>query len=73
MKKRRNPEYKGLKAKRESLQQLPEFRSDSVSRRMADVFAGIRHALLNLPKPIRRVCFVQLFAFMGWYAKFSHY
>ncbi|KAF9464426.1 major facilitator superfamily domain-containing protein [Collybia nuda] len=32
-----------------------------------DVLNNIRTALINLPKPIRRVCYVQLFAFMGWF------
>ena len=31
------------------------------------VFENIYQAVINLPKPIRRVCFVQVFAFMGWY------
>ncbi|KAF8974437.1 hypothetical protein BDZ97DRAFT_1646725 [Flammula alnicola] len=35
--------------------------------RMRDVFENIFKALTNLPKPIRRVCYVQLFAFMGWF------
>ena len=35
--------------------------------KMRDVFENIRHAIWNLPTPIRRVCFVQLFAFMGWF------
>ena len=33
---------------------------------MRDVFNNIFDALTHLPKPIRRVCYVQLFAFMGW-------
>ncbi|KAJ7129532.1 hypothetical protein C8R44DRAFT_777013 [Mycena epipterygia] len=32
-----------------------------------EVFENIRTAILNLPRPIRRVCYVQLFAFMGWF------
>jgi solute carrier family 45, member 1/2/4 len=31
-----------------------------------DVLLNIKVAIINLPKPIRRVCYVQLFAFMGW-------
>lgn len=31
------------------------------------VFDNIYKAVINLPKPIRCVCFVQVFAFMGWY------
>ncbi|TFK43415.1 major facilitator superfamily domain-containing protein [Crucibulum laeve] len=32
-----------------------------------DVLRGIYTAMMNLPKPVRRVCYVQLFAFMGWF------
>ncbi|CDO71304.1 hypothetical protein BN946_scf184908.g61 [Trametes cinnabarina] len=32
-----------------------------------DVFKGIYTTILSLPKPIRRVCYVQVFAFMGWF------
>ncbi|PFH52834.1 hypothetical protein AMATHDRAFT_73959 [Amanita thiersii Skay4041] len=32
-----------------------------------DVLGNIYTAIVNLPKPIRRVCYVQLFAFMGWF------
>ncbi|KAF8165226.1 major facilitator superfamily domain-containing protein [Crassisporium funariophilum] len=35
--------------------------------RMRDVFNGIYAAITNLPRPIRRVCYVQLCAFMGWF------
>ncbi|KAF5344144.1 hypothetical protein D9758_008829 [Tetrapyrgos nigripes] len=35
--------------------------------KFADVVANIKSAILNLPKPIRRVCYVQFFAFMGWF------
>lgn len=31
-----------------------------------EVLDNIYAAIVNLPKPIRRVCYVQLFAFMGW-------
>ncbi|KAI0324961.1 MFS general substrate transporter [Cubamyces sp. BRFM 1775] len=34
---------------------------------MRDVFKGIYNTILSLPKPIRRVCYVQVFAFMGWF------
>ncbi|OSD04159.1 MFS general substrate transporter [Trametes coccinea BRFM310] len=34
---------------------------------MRDVFKGIYTTILSLPKPIRRVCYVQVFAFMGWF------
>ena len=33
---------------------------------MADIVKNIWHAILHLPRPVRRVCYVQLFAFMGW-------
>ncbi|KII95051.1 hypothetical protein PLICRDRAFT_128474 [Plicaturopsis crispa FD-325 SS-3] len=32
-----------------------------------DVLENIYNAIVNLPKPIRRVCYVQVFAFMGWF------
>ncbi|KAH8118363.1 MFS general substrate transporter [Phellopilus nigrolimitatus] len=32
-----------------------------------DVLKNILNAVINLPKPIRRVCYVQFFAFMGWF------
>jgi len=32
-----------------------------------EVLDNIRAAVLRLPKSIRRVCYVQIFAFMGWY------
>ncbi|KAJ7904651.1 MFS general substrate transporter [Mycena olivaceomarginata] len=32
-----------------------------------EVLQNIRTAIVNLPRPIRRVCYVQLFAFMGWF------
>lgn len=37
------------------------------SSKFRDVFLNIKVAVMNLPKPIRRVCYVQLFAFMGWW------
>ncbi|KAJ7276530.1 hypothetical protein B0H12DRAFT_1085808 [Mycena haematopus] len=33
----------------------------------SEVLENIRIAIVNLPRPIRRVCYVQLFAFMGWF------
>lgn len=33
----------------------------------ASVMENIYNAIVKLPKPIRRVCAVQLFAFMGWF------
>lgn len=35
--------------------------------KFADVLRNIWNAVVNLPKPIRRVCYVQFFAFMGWF------
>ncbi|KAH8105925.1 MFS general substrate transporter [Cristinia sonorae] len=35
--------------------------------RFGDVLRNIWVAITKLPKPIRRVCFVQVFAFMGWF------
>jgi len=32
-----------------------------------EVLENIKQAIINLPRPIRRVCYVQLFAFMGWF------
>jgi solute carrier family 45, member 1/2/4 len=43
-----------------------------VPRNFQDVLMNIKVAVINLPKPIRRVCYVQLFAFMGWWASSSH-
>ncbi|KAF7288297.1 ANK-REP-REGION domain-containing protein [Mycena chlorophos] len=33
----------------------------------SEVLENIKNAIINLPKPIRRVCYVQLFAWMGWF------
>ncbi|KAG8711157.1 hypothetical protein FRC09_020745, partial [Ceratobasidium sp. 395] len=35
--------------------------------RFMDVVKTIYHAALNLPRPIRRVCYVQLCAWVGWF------
>lgn len=35
--------------------------------RIMDVVRTIYHAALNLPRPIRRVCYVQLCAWVGWF------
>jgi len=32
-----------------------------------EIWNNIRAAIVNLPRPIRRVCYVQFFAFMGWF------
>ncbi|EKM80157.1 hypothetical protein AGABI1DRAFT_38124 [Agaricus bisporus var. burnettii JB137-S8] len=34
---------------------------------LREILHNIRVAIVNLPKPILRVCYVQLFAFMGWF------
>jgi solute carrier family 45 protein 1/2/4 len=36
------------------------------ARNLRDVVNNIYTAAINLPKPIRRVCYVQLFAFLAW-------
>lgn len=36
------------------------------SSKILDVLRNIQQAVIALPKPIRRVCYVQVFAFMGW-------
>ncbi|KAK4685424.1 solute carrier family 45, member 1/2/4, partial [Tremellales sp. Uapishka_1] len=35
--------------------------------KIRDVISTIYEAVLHLPKPVRRVCFVQIAAFMGWF------
>ncbi|KAJ4478242.1 hypothetical protein J3R30DRAFT_3289922 [Lentinula aciculospora] len=35
--------------------------------KLREIWNNIKVAILNLPKPIRRVCYVQFFAFMGWF------
>ncbi|KAK7470506.1 hypothetical protein VKT23_001932 [Stygiomarasmius scandens] len=42
-------------------------RTGNESSKFREVLANIQTAILNLPKPIRRVCYVQFFAFMGWF------
>ena len=34
---------------------------------MREILQNIWITIWNLPRPIRRVCYVQLFAFMGWF------
>jgi hypothetical protein len=36
------------------------------SSKLLDILKNIQQAVIALPKPIRRVCYVQVFAFMGW-------
>lgn len=45
---------------------VPEFHASH--SKFQDVLLNIKVAIINLPKPVRRVCYVQLFAFMGWWA-----
>jgi hypothetical protein len=33
---------------------------------------NIYNAIVKLPKPIRRVCLVQVFAFMGWCVEYTN-
>ncbi|KAL5527409.1 hypothetical protein ACEPAG_6200 [Sanghuangporus baumii] len=47
-------------------QRPAEFRENKQSK-LVDVLRNIRNAVVALPKPIRRVCYVQFFAFMGWF------
>jgi len=35
--------------------------------KLQNVLENIYNAIVNLPKPIRRVCYVQILAFMGWF------
>ncbi|KAH9951665.1 major facilitator superfamily domain-containing protein [Amylocystis lapponica] len=44
-----------------------EPRSIEKGSKLRDIVKNIYNAVVNLPKPIRRVCYVQLFAFMGWF------
>lgn len=37
------------------------------SRKITDVVSTIYEAAIHLPKPVRRVCIVQIAAFMGWF------
>ncbi|KAF8630339.1 hypothetical protein AX15_002989 [Amanita polypyramis BW_CC] len=46
-------------------QERPE--QQQVPITLSEVMANIWSALINLSMPIRRVCYVQLFAFMGWF------
>ncbi|KAJ7068403.1 MFS general substrate transporter [Mycena amicta] len=40
---------------------------DGQQGKASEIFENIKTAIVNLPRPIRRVCYVQLFAFMGWF------
>ncbi|KZT62932.1 MFS general substrate transporter [Calocera cornea HHB12733] len=43
-----------------------EFKFSSGSK-LWDIINNIYRAVLTLPKPVRRVCYVQVFSFMGWF------
>ena len=62
-------------------QQQQEYALSSISRTVfaelcarnfRDVINNIYNTAINLPKPIRRVCYVQLFAFMAWYVSSTY-
>jgi solute carrier family 45, member 1/2/4 len=36
-------------------------------RQLHEAINNIKIAIFKLPRPIRRVCYVQMFAFMGWF------
>jgi len=38
-----------------------------MSRKLRDIVGTIYDAARHLPKPVRRVCIVQIAAFMGWF------
>jgi solute carrier family 45 protein 1/2/4 len=42
-------------------------KKDEKRSQLKDMLNNIRQSIVDLPKPIRRVCVVQLFAFMGWF------
>ncbi|KAH7887635.1 hypothetical protein F5I97DRAFT_1861745 [Phlebopus sp. FC_14] len=42
-------------------------RREAKPNKLNDVLENIYTAIIHLPRPIKRVCFVQLFAFMGWF------
>ncbi|KAJ7638969.1 major facilitator superfamily domain-containing protein [Roridomyces roridus] len=42
-------------------------RANSTRNKTREMFDNIKHAVVNLPRPIRRVCYVQLAAFCGWF------
>lgn len=48
-------------------QERPVSARQRPNKRFIDVLNDIYHTLMNLPHAIRRVCLVQLFAFMGWF------
>lgn len=50
-------------------QQEPERKERRIDQgsKLRDIIGNIYTAIVRLPKPIRRVCYVQVFAFMGWF------
>ncbi|TEB35620.1 MFS general substrate transporter [Coprinellus micaceus] len=48
-------------------QERPVSARQRTKKGFIDVLNDIYHTLVNLPHAIRRVCLVQLFAFMGWF------
>lgn len=54
-------------ASQEEQSREDDLRVDRNHSKFGDVLRNIYNAIVNLPKPIRRVCYVQVFAFMGWF------
>ncbi|KAI0750774.1 MFS general substrate transporter [Daedaleopsis nitida] len=48
-------------------EQVREPRRIEKNNGMRDILKNIWATIWSLPKPIRRVCYVQIFAFMGWF------
>lgn len=42
-------------------------KNDERRGKFGEILENIYSAITTLPRPIRRVCFVQIFAFMGWF------
>ncbi|GJJ07487.1 hypothetical protein Clacol_001689 [Clathrus columnatus] len=52
-------------------QEEPEVHAtNQASGGLKQAFRNIREAIWSLPKPIQKVCFVQVFAFMAWYVAY---
>ncbi|EKM59137.1 uncharacterized protein PHACADRAFT_86979 [Phanerochaete carnosa HHB-10118-sp] len=54
-------------ASQEEQSREDDLRMDRNQSKFGDVLRNIYNAIVKLPKPIRRVCYVQVFAFMGWF------
>ncbi|VDB98727.1 unnamed protein product [Peniophora sp. CBMAI 1063] len=50
-----------------TMHEVERVKNDKHQGKLRDILNNIYSAIIKLPKPIRRVCFVQLFAFMGWF------